>query len=358
MPSAPGPSPARSGSARPAALITGATGGIGRALVGALADHRQVLLGRDAAVLAGLAEELPEASWVAADLSQPEDLELILGVGAALPRRLDLRIHAAGAVRVAPLEHQHPEAWAEALAVNLAGPAELTRLCNAYGLDTIEAGCTLAVAMEGGLASFGDGKKAIELLHEMGKGTPVGRILGAGTETAARVLGVRRVPTVKGQSMPAYEPRAIKGIGMTYAIATMGADHTSGYTIAPEILGVSGKVDQFDVDKAALVRNFQYATGWIDSTGHCLFIAFAILDIASGFEGAVEECNGVLGTNWTMDDVGRIGKQVLDTELDFNRRAGFTKLDDRMPEFMRLEQLPPHNVTWDVPDSTLDAVFG
>ena len=129
MPSAPGPSPARSGSARPAALITGATGGIGRALVGALADHRQVLLGRDAAVLAGLAEELPEASWVAADLSQPEDLELILGVGAALPRRLDLLIHAAGAVRVAPLEHQRPEAWAEALAVNLAGPAELTRLC-------------------------------------------------------------------------------------------------------------------------------------------------------------------------------------------------------------------------------------
>lgn len=236
--------------------------------------------------------------------------------------------------------------------------AELTRLCNAYGLDTIEAGCTLGVAMEGGLASFGDGKRAIELLHEIGQGTPLGRILGAGTETAARVLGVRRVPTVKGQSMPAYEPRAIKGIGMTYAIATMGADHTSGYTIAPEILGVSGKVDQFDIDKAALVRNFQYATGWIDSTGHCLFIAFAILDIPSGFEGAVEECNGVLGTSWTMDDVGRIGKQVLDTELDFNRRAGFTKLDDRMPEFMRLEQLPPHNVTWDVPDETLDAVFG
>jgi aldehyde:ferredoxin oxidoreductase len=236
--------------------------------------------------------------------------------------------------------------------------AELTRLCNAYGLDTIEAGCTLGVAMEGGLAPFGDGKKAIELMHEMGKGTAVGRILGAGTETAARVLGVRRVPTVKGQAMPAYEPRAIKGIGMTYAISTMGADHTSGYTIAPEILGVSGKVDQFDVDKAALVRNFQYATGWIDTTGHCLFIAFAILDIASGFEGAVEECNGVLGTKWTMDDVGRIGKQVLDTELDFNCRAGFGKAHDRIPEFMRIEPLPPHNVTWDVPDATLDAVFG
>jgi aldehyde:ferredoxin oxidoreductase len=192
----------------------------------------------------------------------------------------------------------------------------------------------------------------------MGKGTPVGRILGAGTATTARVLGVSRVPVVKGQSMPAYEPRAIKGIGMTYAISTMGADHTSGYTIAPEILGVSGKIDQFDRDKADLARNFQYATAYIDSIGHCLFIAFAILDIASGFEGTVEECNGVLGTDWTMDDVARIGKEILDKELAFNHAAGFTKAHDRMPEFMKYEKLPPHDVVWDVPTETLDAVFG
>ncbi|MBN1661487.1 MAG: aldehyde ferredoxin oxidoreductase C-terminal domain-containing protein, partial [Anaerolineae bacterium] len=236
--------------------------------------------------------------------------------------------------------------------------AELIHLCNAYGLDTIEAGTTLAVAMEGGLAEFGDGKKAIKLMKEMGKGTPLGRLLGAGTAKAAAALGVVRVPVVKGQSMPAYEPRAIKGIGMTYAISTMGADHTSGYTIAPEILGVTGKVDQFDRDKADLVRNFQYATAFIDSTGHCLFIAFAILDIASGFEGVVKECNGVLGTSWTMEDVGRIGKEIIDRELAFNRGAGFTEAADRIPEFMQYEPLPPHNVVWDVPEETLDAVFG
>ncbi|MGD8625414.1 MAG: aldehyde ferredoxin oxidoreductase C-terminal domain-containing protein [Anaerolineae bacterium] len=234
---------------------------------------------------------------------------------------------------------------------------ELIRLCNAYGLDTIEAGTTLGVAMEGGLLEFGDADKAIELMHEIGKGSPVGRILGAGTETTARVLGVTRVPTVKGQSMPAYEPRAVKGIGMIYATGTMGADHTQGYTIAPEILGVSGKVDQFDKDKAELARNFLDATAFIDSCGHCLFIAFAILDIASGFEGVVEECNGVLGTDWTMDDVGRIGKEILAKERAFNQAAGITKLDDRMPEFMKNEPLPPHNVVWDVPDATLDAIW-
>jgi len=157
--------------------------------------------------------------------------------------------------------------------------------------------------------------------------------------------------------MPAYEPRAIKGIGMTYAISTMGADHTSGYTIAPEILGVSGKVDQFDTDKADLVRAFQHTTAFIDTSGHCLFIAFAILDIPEGFQGMIDECNGILGTNWTADDIVQQGKETIDKEIAFNRAAGLTTADDRMPEFMKYEKLPPHDVVWDVPDETLDAVF-
>jgi len=237
--------------------------------------------------------------------------------------------------------------------------AELVRLCNAYGLDTIEAGTTLAVVMEAGAIPFGDGKKAIEMLHEMGRGTPMGRILGGGTELAAKAFGVTRVPVVKGQSMPAYEPRAIKGIGVVYATSTMGADHTSGYTICPEILSVGGKEDPLGPEgKAALSRGFQAATAFIDSTGHCLFIAFAILDIASGFEGVVEECNGVLGTNWTMDDVAKIGSEILRKERAFNEAAGFTKEHDRMPEFMKYEPLPPHNQVFDVPDSALDSVYG
>lgn len=233
---------------------------------------------------------------------------------------------------------------------------ELIRLCNDYGLDTIEAGVTLGVAMEAGLAEFGDGKKAIELMHEIGKGTPLGHILGNGAATTAKVFGVVRCPTVKGQALPAYEPRAIKGIGITYATSTMGADHTSGYTITPEILGVSGKVDQFILEKADLARNFQYATAFIDTSGHCLFIAFAILDIPSGLEGLVEECNGVLGTKWTVDDVGRIGGEIVKMEHAFNEAAGFTKAHDRLPEYMNYEKLPPHNVVFDVPAEEIDKV--
>ncbi|MCL6431689.1 MAG: hypothetical protein K6V36_12660, partial [Anaerolineae bacterium] len=236
--------------------------------------------------------------------------------------------------------------------------AELIRLCNAYGLDTIETGGTLGVAMEAGVIPFGDGAAAIRLVQEMGQGTPLGRLLGSGTESVGRAYGVTRVPTVKGQSMPAYEPRAVKGIGITYATSTMGADHTAGYTIAPEILGVSGKLDPLSPEgKAALSRAFQATTAFIDSTGHCLFIAFAILDIASGFEGMVEECNGVLGTNWTNDDVVRIGAEILKKERAFNEAAGIGKEKDRVPEFMKYEPLPPHDQVFDVPDVALDSVY-
>jgi aldehyde:ferredoxin oxidoreductase len=193
----------------------------------------------------------------------------------------------------------------------------------------------------------------------MGKGTPMGRLLGAGTATTGRAFGLTHVPVVKGQSMPAYEPRAVKGIGITYATTPMGADHTAGYTIAPEILGVSGKQDPLSPEgKAALSRAFQATTAFIDSTGHCLFIAFAILDIASGFEGMMQECNGVLGTNWKSEDAAKLGAEILKKERAFNEAAGIGKAADRVPEFMKYEPLPPHNQVFDVPDEALDSVFG
>jgi aldehyde:ferredoxin oxidoreductase len=237
--------------------------------------------------------------------------------------------------------------------------AELVRLSNDYGLDTIETGTTIAVAMEAGLADFGDGKNAIKLMHEIGNGTPLGRILGNGTESAARILGVIRCPTVKGQSIPAYEPRAVKGIGITYATSTMGADHTAGYTISPEILSVGGDEDPLSQKgKADLSRGFQAETAFVDISGHCLFIIFAILDNESGYEGLVDEVNGVLGTNYTIADAKEFGKEILRVERAFNEAAGFSRLHDRLPEFMKYEPLPPHNTVFDVPDNALDDVYG
>ncbi|HEX9029132.1 MAG TPA: aldehyde ferredoxin oxidoreductase C-terminal domain-containing protein, partial [Anaerolineales bacterium] len=236
--------------------------------------------------------------------------------------------------------------------------AKMTWECNDAGVDTIESGNTLAVAMDGGVINFGDAAAALDLLSEVKKGTPMGRIIGQGVEATAKAFGVHRVPTVKGQSMPAYEPRAVKGIGVTYATTPMGADHTAGYTIAPEIAGVSGKIDPLsDEGKAELSLTFQAATAFIDSTGYCLFIAFPILDIPKGWEGMAESVAGVTGMNVTGADVVSIGKDVLKMERLFNEQAGFTAEDDRPPEFMRYEKLPPHDVVWTITDQQLDSVF-
>jgi len=235
---------------------------------------------------------------------------------------------------------------------------ELNRACNDLGLDTIEMGNTIAVAMEGGLLEFGDGEGALQLMEEIRRGTPQGRMLMHGAQFAGTAFGVTRVPVVKGQGMPAYDPRAVKGMGVTYATTPMGADHTAGYTVAPEIMGVGGQSDPLATDKGALSRTLQRATAVIDSAGYCLFTAFAVLDIPEALEGMVETVNGVLGTSLTVDDIDSLGKDILDVERRFNSKAGFTAADDRLPEFMRLEKLPPHDQVFDVPDDQLEHVFG
>lgn len=235
---------------------------------------------------------------------------------------------------------------------------ELNRACNDLGLDTIEMGNTIAVAMEGGMLEFGDGKGALKLMDEIRKDSYKGRLLIHGADFVGKALGVTRIPTVKGQAMPAYDPRAIKGIGVTYATSTMGADHTAGYTIAPEVLGSGGKIDPLDTDKVEVSRALQRSTAVIDSSGYCLFTAFPVLDIEEGFEGMVETVAGVLGEDLTVDDVDKIGKDILEIELEFNRKAGMNCEDDRLPEFMRIEKLPPHDQVFDVEDKDLDSVHG
>ena len=236
--------------------------------------------------------------------------------------------------------------------------AQLDRLDDDFGVDTIEMGATIAVAMEGGLANFGDGAAAINLVKEVGAGTPLGKILGSGAAVTGQVLGVERVPVVKKQALPAYDPRAVQGIGVTYATTPMGADHTAGYAVATNILGVGGSVDPLKPEgQVELSRNLQIATAAIDATGMCLFIAFAILDQADTFQALLDLISGFGGNDLAADDVTELGKSILKMERDFNKRAGFTSKDDRLPAFFTEEALDPHNVTFGVTDEDLDQVY-
>ncbi len=234
----------------------------------------------------------------------------------------------------------------------------LDRLDDDYGLDTIEMGATIGVAMEAGLAKFGDAEAAINLVKQVGQGTDLGRILGSGAAVTGKVFGVERVPVVKGQALPAYDPRAVQGIGVTYATSTMGADHTAGYAVGSNILGIGGKVDALSPDgQVDLSRNLQIATAAVDSTGMCLFIAFAVLDQPETFQALIDMINAFYGLNLTGDDVAALGMSVLRNERDFNTRAGFTSAHDRLPAFFTNEFLPPHNIKFKVTDTELDSVF-
>lgn len=237
--------------------------------------------------------------------------------------------------------------------------AQIDALMDDLGIDAIETGVTLALAVEAGILEYGDGKRAYELLaNEMAKGTYLGRILGSGAANLGKIYGLVRVPVVKGQGIPAYDPRTVKGQGVTYATSTMGADHTSGYAVATNILGSGGHVDPLKKDgQIELSRNLQIASAAIDSTGMCIFTAFPMLDDPVCLPACVDMINARFGCNLNVGDVMELGKKILKTEREFNIKAGLNSATDRLPEFMKYEALPPHNLVWDFTGEELDSFW-
>jgi len=230
--------------------------------------------------------------------------------------------------------------------------ARLDYLCDDLGIDTIETGAAIAVGMEGGLLEFGDGDGAVKLVEGIYRGDPVSRMIAGGTAVVGRAFGVERVPVVKGQSCVAYDPRSLKGMGVSYATSPMGADHTSG----PAIPGRSG-FDQsikYDVTSAkgqtTLSHDLQIMIAVCDSLGWCFFVGPDPNTMAL----SAELLNAKNGTNLTKEDIIAIGINTLKIEKEFNQRAGFTSAHDRLPDFFSKEPLPPSGRTFDVKPEDLD----
>ncbi len=223
--------------------------------------------------------------------------------------------------------------------------AELDRLCDDIGLDTIEVGNAIGVAMEAGVLGWGDWEGTKRLLDEdVRGGTPLGRIIGGGTAHVAATYGIDRVPVVKGQGLPAWEPRTLKGMGITYSSSPQGADHTAGMVTArgatPETLVKQSRQEQLTMMA-------------VDSVGVCQFTNALPGDMAAFISER-------FGEPLSEDELLTLSRDAIETEREFNRRAGFDREDDRLPQWLRDEPLPMPDgpSVFDIEDALIDEVWG
>ncbi len=213
--------------------------------------------------------------------------------------------------------------------------SKINYICNDIGIDTIETGAALGVAVEAGLLDFGDITSFINLLGEIKQGTPLGRIIGHGAAFTGKAFSISRVPVCKkGQALPGHEPRGIKGMAITYSMSPMGADHTAAVTFrAPLDHGKTEGQMEFS-------RNLQVNIAAYDSLGFCMFVTPAV---GKQPKLTVDIINAVFGTSFDNTFLFELGKKVLKLERRFNLNAGLNDKHDRLAEFLKNEPLPPTN---------------
>jgi len=231
--------------------------------------------------------------------------------------------------------------------------AQMNRFCDDIGLDTMEIGVTLGVIMESGLINFGDGKEALKLLQQIRQKTILGRLIVQGAALTGKVLGVRRIPVVKNQGISGYDPRGLKGTGVTYITSPQGADHTAGNCL-PGRTGYRVETSKIlDVQKsegqADLSLDLQIMAAVCDFAGLCFFVGTT----KETMEITTELINAKYGTGLDINNIIEMGKEVLRTEREFNRKAGFTNIDDQLPEFFYNEKLLPKDLVFDVPEEEI-----
>ncbi len=239
---------------------------------------------------------------------------------------------------------EYENAWALGAATGVDDLEALTFcnfLCNEYGMDPISLGSTIAAAMDlykegaitdaetGGTLNFNSAEDLVRIVEMTGKGEGFGKEIGMGSKRLCEKYGRPDLSmTVKGQEFPAYDPRGIQGMGLTYATSNRGACHLRSYTVASEVLGIPEKTDPLATDgKAGLVIAFQDATAVVDSSGTCVFTTFALSmeDIAPQIDAA---CEG----DWSVDNCMKVGERIWNMERQYNLAAGFTGADDTLPK--------------------------
>ncbi len=223
--------------------------------------------------------------------------------------------------------------------------------CNQYGMDAISVPCTIATAMElyqkgfikeeeceGVPLQWGSGKAIVEWTKRMGEGViPLAKLMADGSYRLCEHYGQPELSmSVKKQEIPAYDPRGIQGIGITYATSNRGGCHVRGYLISPEVLGLPEQLDRTTTEgKATWCKIFQDLTAVIDSTGLCLFSSFAL-----GAPQYAAMLNAATGTEYDAASVLEAGDRIYNIERMFNKAAGMKPEDDKLPKRLTDDPIP------------------
>ena len=223
-------------------------------------------------------------------------------------------------------------------------------ICNDYGMDGITMGATVACAMDlfergiitkndtGGVAlNFGNAEAMVEMIRLTGAGEGFGKKLALGSYRLAESYGHPEYSmTAKKQEMPAYDPRALQGMGLNYATSNRGGCHVRGYVTAVEILGNPVKIDNLTTEgKAQWTITFQNLTAALDSTGACLFSTFGI-----GADELAALLSAATGVPYSTEEFMKAGDRIWNLERLFNLAAGLSARDDTLPERLLKEPMP------------------
>ena len=219
--------------------------------------------------------------------------------------------------------------------------ADLDRLCDDLGLDTIETGAAVAIYMDSGEMDFGNAEGAKNLLKEIAEGTDLGKTIGNGAVATGKRQKHKRVGTVKGQALPAWDPRPLKAAGVTYCTSAMGADHTAGLVVNP---------GQSIEEIAQASQEAQILNTAIDSSGFCQFLMPSIQEISEFY-------SHFLGEKVAREQIADMAWQCMQEEWEFNRRAGFGPEDDEMPDTMKEDPIGPEKVVWDIPQDVVNKAY-
>ncbi len=219
--------------------------------------------------------------------------------------------------------------------------ADLDRLCDEIGVDTIETGAALAVYMDSGGIEFGDAEGAKRILRELAEGTELGRTMGDGALAIGRMRKHHRIPTLKGQAIPAWDPRPLKAAGVTYCTSPMGADHTAGLIVEP---------GQPYEEAVRASQESQIVNAVVDSSGFCQFLM-------TNLEELREFYSLFHGEDVTREQLADQGWQCLEDEWEFNRRAGLGPDDDLMPDCMKQDPIGPTKLVWDLDPELVSQVY-